>query len=84
MLMNMGDEGNDIKRVVISEEDLVSINKEALVKIWMRQEKYISSLEQKHLAEGKQVNCVIILGLMLIIWFMNMREMVNNLRYEAL
>ena len=67
MLMNMGDEGNDIKRVVISEEELVSINKESLVKIWKRQEKYISSLEEKHLVEGKQVNCVIIIVVVLII-----------------
>ena len=53
MLMNMGDDGNDIKRVVISEDDLLSINKEALAKIWMRQEKYITALEQRHLAEGE-------------------------------
>ena len=56
MLMNMGDEGNDIKRVVISDEELMSINKEALVKIWMKQEKYITSLEQKHLAEGDYIS----------------------------
>ncbi|KAF0304263.1 Pre-mRNA-splicing regulator female-lethal(2)D [Amphibalanus amphitrite] len=55
MLMNMGDDGNDVKRVVISEDDLMSINKEALLKIWKRQEKYITSLEQKHLAEVKDL-----------------------------
>lgn len=43
----------DSKRVVISEEELASMDKEGLLKLWLKQEKYIAVWEQKHNSEGK-------------------------------